>query len=75
MSLDKTKDAWLKAIKDDGLTCIQVSDLKYWDSPVAKAYNVERIPASFLLDKDGTIMSKNLNGDGLAERLANLLGE
>jgi len=75
VSLDKTKDAWMKAIKDDGLTWIQVSDLKYWDSPVAKAYNVESVPASFLLDKDGTIMSKNLNGNALTERLASILGE
>ena len=75
VSLDKTKDAWVKAIKDDGLTWIQVSDLKYWDSPIAKVYNVESIPSSFLIDKDGTIMSKNLRGEALDERLVTLLGE
>ncbi len=75
VSLDKTKAAWVKAIKDDGLTWIQVSDLKYWDSPIAKVYNVESIPSSFLMDKDGTIMSKNLRGEALQERLVTLLGE
>jgi len=75
VSLDKTKESWVKAIKDDGLTWLHVSDLKYWDSPIAKVYNVESIPSSFLLDKDGTIMSKNLRGEALEQRLASLLGE
>lgn len=75
VSLDKTRDAWIKAIKDDKLNWIHVSDLKYWDSPIAKTYNVESIPSSFLLDKDGSIMAKNLRGESLERRLANLLGE
>jgi peroxiredoxin len=75
VSLDKTKEAWTKAIKDDGLTWIQVSDLKYWDSQTAKTYNIESIPSSFLLDKDGSIMAKNLRGESLQEKLVSLLGE
>ncbi len=75
VSLDKTKEAWVSAIKDDGLTWIHVSDLKYWDSPVTKTYNVDNIPSSFLLDLDGTIIAKNLRGDALYEKLVSLLGE
>jgi peroxiredoxin len=69
VSLDKTKDAWLKAIKNDKLEWIHVSDLQFWSSPVAKLYAVESIPASFLIDKDGSIMARNLRGESLEDRL------
>ncbi len=48
VSLDRTKDAWLKAIASDGLTWTQVSDLKYWSNEVAQKYHVESIPTNFL---------------------------
>ena len=44
VSFDKTREAWIKAIKDDGLTWPQVSDLKYWDSEAGKIYAVRSIP-------------------------------
>lgn len=72
VSLDREKDkaAWLAAIKKDGLTWTQVSDLKYWDSAVAKAYGVEAIPQNFLLDPQGKIIAKNLRGDDLDQKVA-----
>lgn len=73
VSLDKTKDAWIGAIKDDHLNWIQVSDLLYWQSPVAKKYNVEAIPSNFLLDKDGKIIAKGLKGEQLEMKLSQLL--
>jgi peroxiredoxin len=76
VSLDKTKDAWLKAIKDDGLNkWIQVSDLKFWQSPVVNLYNFDQIPASFLIDKNGILISKNLRGEDLERKLTQLLGD
>lgn len=75
VSLDKTKEAWTKAISEDHLTWINVSDLKYWQSPVAKIYNVDAIPSSFLLDKDGSIIAKGLKGEALDNKLAHLLLE
>jgi peroxiredoxin len=73
VSLDREKDAWLKAIADDKLTWTQVSDLKYWGNEVAKLYGVQSIPANFLLDKKGRIVGKNLRGDELEEALAKLV--
>jgi thiol-disulfide isomerase/thioredoxin len=73
VSLDSKKDAWLKGIADDNLAWAQVSDLQYWHSAPAALYGVRAIPSNFLIDKDGIIVAKNLEGDELAERLAELL--
>ena len=73
VSLDKNKEAWEKAIMDDGLTWNQVSDLKYWASDAAKLYKVEAIPFTVLLDKEGRIVAKNLRGAELATKVQQLL--
>lgn len=73
VSFDKTREAWIKAIKDDGLTWSQVSDLKYWDSEAGKLYAVRSIPHNVLLGKDGIILAKNLRGEDLGAKLAELL--
>ena len=74
VSLDKTKDAWMKGIEEDHLEkWIHVSDVKYWNSIVVPLYKVESIPANFLLDKEGHIIASNLRGDQLQLKLAELL--
>lgn len=73
VSLDQDKDAWLKAVADDKLTWTQVSDLKYWNNDVAKLYGVRSIPASYLLDKEGKIVAKNLRGEELEAKLKELM--
>lgn len=73
VSLDRDKDAWTKAIADDKLNWLQVSNLKYWDDEIAKEYAVESIPATFLLDENGTIVAKNLRGAELDAKVAELL--
>ena len=75
VSLDRDKDAWLKAIKNDNLTWTQVSDLKFWQSEGAKTYNVRSIPHTVLLDKDGRIIASGLRGSSLAAKLNELFGE
>ena len=72
VSLDKTKPEWLAAIRQDGLNWIHVSDLKFWNSPVARQYGIESIPANFLLDKEGKIIGSNLRGAALEQELAKL---
>lgn len=74
VSLDKSRDAWRKAIEHDGLHWDQVSELKYWDSDIARAYGVRAIPANFLVDEYGTIVAKNLKGEALGNKLEELLG-
>jgi len=73
VSLDQDKEAWLKAIEKDKLTWTQVSDLKFWESPVVALYQVEGIPMNFLLDKEGKIIAKNLRGEALEATLKKVL--
>jgi peroxiredoxin len=77
VSLDKpnAKDKWLAAIHKDGLTWTHVSDLKFWDSKAAGLYAVRGIPQNFLLDPNGKIIAKNLRGDDLEDKLAEIFGK
>lgn len=72
VSLDRSKEDWLKAIQDDGLTWTHVSDLKYWQSEAARTYNITGIPFSVLLDPNGIIIAKNLRGQALDAKLAEI---
>lgn len=69
VSLDRTKEDWVKAIAEDGLTWTHVSDLKYFESQAARDYNINAIPFSILLDKTGKIIAKNLRGAALEKKL------
>lgn len=71
-SLDKNRDAWIKAITDDRLTWQHVTDLKMWNSSIAALYGVQSIPSNFLLDKEGKIIAKNLSTVDLAKKLAEI---
>lgn len=73
VSLDRSKDSWLKAIKEDGLMWTQVSDLKFWYNDAARLYDVNSIPNNFLLNPDGKIVAKNLRGEQLEQALTILL--
>lgn len=73
VSLDKTHDAWVNAIKADKLEWTQVSDLKQWDSEAGRLYNITAIPASFLISPEGEIIGKNLRGPALKEFLEKTL--
>ena len=73
VSLDKEIDAWKAAIKIDKRTWTEVSDLHVWSSPIVKLYDVQEIPCTFLLDKDGKIVAKKLRGDSLAAKVAELV--
>jgi peroxiredoxin len=73
VSLDRAKEPWLKAIKDDQLNWAQVSDLKFWSNAVAVQYKIQSIPQNYLIDPNGVIIAKNLRGQELQSRLAALL--
>lgn len=73
VSLDRTKDAWVKAIKDDNLTWTHVSDLKFWQSEAAQTYGVKGIPFALLIDEEGKVIGKNLRGQALHDKLAEVL--
>ena len=67
------KQEWLNAIEKDGLTWHHVSNLNYFNGPVAKKYNIRSIPATFILDSEGKIVAKNLRGPALEKKIAELL--
>ena len=73
VSLDKDKASWIKAIADDKLTWTHVSDLGYWQSAVVPLYEIKGIPMTVLLDKEGRIVAKNLRGEQLAEKVAEMI--
>jgi peroxiredoxin len=74
VSLDNNKDSWQKAVKDDKLDWpTHVSDLVGWGSAAAKTYNIESIPANFLIDPSGKIIARDLRGDMLEQKLAAIL--
>ncbi|MBX3163945.1 MAG: AhpC/TSA family protein [Bacteroidetes bacterium] len=73
VSLDSKKDAWLAAIAQDNLTWTHVSDLKGWANEAGKVYGVQSIPQNYLIGPDGKIVAKDLRGEALAEKLAEIL--
>lgn len=73
VSFDQDAESWKKGIKDLNMTWPQMSDLMYWSSPVVDLYAINGIPHTVLLDKDGVIIEKNLRGDALDAKLAELM--
>ena len=72
ISLDQEKSRWLEAIKADGLTWTQLSDLNYWNNAVAQIYKIQSIPANMLIDPTGRIVGKNLRGAELDDMLKSI---
>ncbi|MFM9987920.1 peroxiredoxin family protein [Flavobacterium sp.] len=75
VSLDDKATAWKEAIAKDKLTWTQVSNLKSWQDPIAVTYNIQSIPATFLLDANGNIIAKDLRGVELKAKVAELLAK
>ena len=76
VSLDKAKDPWMNAIKQDGLEWPNhVSDLKWWYSDAARLYNVQSIPANWLIDGNGIIIGRDLRGPALEQALEGQLAK
>ncbi|MDO5522694.1 MAG: TlpA disulfide reductase family protein [Bacteroidia bacterium] len=74
VSLDREKEQWLKGIKDMNMAWPQMSDLKFWETPVVELYAFRGIPHTVLLDGEGTIIAKDLRGAELHNKLNELLG-
>lgn len=75
VSLDKDAAKWKEAIAKDQLTWTHVSNLKHWSEPIAKQYNVQSIPATFILDASGKIVAKDLRGAELKAKITELLAK
>lgn len=75
VSLDKDLNKWKEAIAKDGITWTQVSNLKEWSEPIALLYNVNSIPKTFVLNKYGVVVAKDLTGKELKDKVTELLAQ
>jgi len=73
VSLDQNKDAWVQAIKNDGLTWTHMSDLKYWESAAVSTYKFQGIPYNILIDPSGKVIAESLRGAALEQKLEEVL--
>lgn len=73
VSVDTRQSDWKTAIAKDKATWLHISDLTGWKTPLAGAYNVSALPASFLLDREGKIVAKDLRGKQLMDALEQTL--
>ncbi|AOM79344.1 hypothetical protein BFS30_20530 [Pedobacter steynii] len=73
VSIDGDRKAWLKAIKEDGMPWIHVSDLKANKNEAAMLYGVDAIPQNWLLDPNGLVVEKNLRGEDLDKQIERLM--
>lgn len=73
VTLDKEKDAWVEAVKKDGLPWLHVGDMKGWSTAAAVLYNVKAVPSNWLIGPDGKIVAVNLTGEALQKELRALL--
>lgn len=73
VSLDTRAEDWKGAIAADGLAWNHISNLMRFQDPIAQLYNINAIPAAFLLDENGVIVAKDLRGAELEEKVAELL--
>ena len=74
VSLDDNKKAWQRAVNKDKLTWRQINDSKGWDAMSAAKWQVDAIPASFLVDKDGNVVAINAEKQELEDKVRQLLG-
>ncbi|SHJ17602.1 TlpA disulfide reductase family protein [Flavobacterium terrae] len=77
VSLDREGGSaqWKEAIAKDKLAWNHISNLKFWEDPIAKQYNVQSIPSTFILDKNGIIVAKNISGAELKAKISELLAK
>ncbi len=74
VSLDDNKNDWKKAIVKDKITWLQGIDTRGWDAMGAAKWNVNAIPASFLVDKNGNVVAIDLDKNELEKKIKELLG-
>jgi thiol-disulfide isomerase/thioredoxin len=75
VSLDKDQEKWRDAIAKNNLSWTQVSNLKFWEEPIAIQYGVQEIPTMFILDASGKVITKGLTGDALRLKIKELLSK
>lgn len=70
---EKMRNAWLKAIKDDGMPWAQLIDATGEERGAAALYGVKAIPSNFLIDPAGKIIARNLRGHDVEKMIESIL--
>ncbi len=73
ISLDNDRERWYSGVQTDSLQWTQLSSLQRWECPVAKAYNIHWIPTLVLIDREGRIVARRLEGEELESKIRSLL--
>ena len=73
VSADTSKAAWIRAVQEQRLPWTSVCDFKGEASPIFGLYNVRRLPANYLIDRDGMIIGRDLYSTALEKRLEEIL--
>ena len=73
VAIDTSKPLWITAVQEQQLPWVSVSDLQGGASPTLKLYNVQRLPTSFLISREGEIVARDLDGEELARKIEELL--
>ena len=73
VAIDTSKSTWINAIQEQQLPWISVSDMKGEASTSLGEYNVQRLPANFLIDREGNIVAKDITGDKLESEIKKLI--
>ncbi|GHT66655.1 thiol:disulfide interchange protein [Bacteroidia bacterium] len=74
VSMDEKKEDWLKALKEEQLPWLQVSDLKAFKGEFSKLYNFNGIPTCVLVSPEGKIVTRNMRGSWMDKKLIELYG-
>ena len=74
ISMDDSKEKWLKAIEEEQMKWLQVSDLKAFKGDLSKLYNFSGIPTCILIGPDGKIVTRNMRGSWMDKRLIDMYG-
>lgn len=74
VSMDRDREKWLEAVREDHLTWNHVSDLAGWQNAAGRLYGINSIPSNVLIDKDQVIVARNLRGEDLLKKLAEIFG-
>jgi thiol-disulfide isomerase/thioredoxin len=73
VSLDEDRASWQKAIVKDKVSWLQVIDPGGWNTPTARQWNIEALPTSYLIDREGRLIAMDLTGKELEKVLKEML--